>query len=376
MRLFIFLRKTNLWFSSKCFCATRPILAIAAMQHFFANRQTVANVSLKADWPRMQFQDAVGDVGGLDARMHIPVLNTGYALVTGAAAGIGKEAAFAFAEAGVEGVAFADLNEQGAQEAAAESKNYATNANYQSLVIKVDVADENVVQHMVDAVVKAFGWIDYAVNSAGVKASSFFLCPNLEISARRVDSSQIGNISGAITPNLKLDVFDKSVDINIKGAVYFVRAVTAAMAAQDELTHVSSSRHGNTTRSLGRGSIVLLGSITSYITGPGMLNYTTSKHAVIGITKSAAMDCINSRIRVNAVCPSWVDTPMNHASLQRMPQLGHLIKAISSLGRVATVEEVADYIVFLSSPSASYINGTGLTIDSGISMGIHVPGSK
>lgn len=88
------------------------------------------------------------------------------------------------------------------------------------------------------------------------------------------------------------------------------------------------------------------------------------------------MDCINSRIRVNAVCPSWVDTPMNHASLQRMPQLGHLIKAISPLGRVATVEEVADYIVFLSSPSASYINGTGLTIDSGISMGIHVPRAK
>ena len=88
------------------------------------------------------------------------------------------------------------------------------------------------------------------------------------------------------------------------------------------------------------------------------------------------MDCVKSHIRVNSVCPSWVDTPMNHASLQRMPQMGHLIKALSPLGRVATVEEVADYIVFLSSPSASYINGTGLAIDSGISMGIHVPGSK
>lgn len=88
------------------------------------------------------------------------------------------------------------------------------------------------------------------------------------------------------------------------------------------------------------------------------------------------MDGVKSHIRVNAVCPSWVDTPMNHASLQRVPQLGHLIKAICPLGRVATVEEVADYIVFLSSPSASYINGTGLAIDAGISMGIHVPGTK
>lgn len=280
-------------------------------------------------------------------------LNGGYALITGAAAGIGKETAFAFAEAGVKGVAFSDLNEQGAQDAAAESKKYATNAEYQSLVIKVDMADEAAVQNMVDHIVKEFGRIDYAVNSAG-----------------------LGNISGAITPHLKLDVFTQTVDVNIKGAVYFVRAVSAAMATQDELTHVSNGRHGSTTRSLGRGSIVLLGSVMSYIAGPGMLNYTTSKHAIIGVTKSAAMDCVKSHIRVNAVCPSWVDTPMNHASLQRMPQLGHLIKAISPLGRVATVEEVADYIVFLSSPSASYINGTGLAIDSGISMGIHVPGSK
>jgi NAD(P)-dependent dehydrogenase (short-subunit alcohol dehydrogenase family) len=67
---------------------------------------------------------------------------------------------------------------------------------------------------------------------------------------------------------------------------------------------------------------------------------------------------------------------MNHASLQRVPQLGHLIKALSPLRRVAPVEEVADYIVLLSSSSASYINATGLTVDSGISMGIHVPGNK
>lgn len=88
------------------------------------------------------------------------------------------------------------------------------------------------------------------------------------------------------------------------------------------------------------------------------------------------MDCNSWRIRVNAVCPSWVDTPMNYASLQRVPQFGGLIKSSSPLGRVTTAEEVADYIVFLNSLSASYINGTGLTIDSGISVGINVPGNK
>lgn len=120
------------------------------------------------------------------------LLNTGFALITGvsnpltrlmfyifnilmlpfpdlqAAAGIGKETAIAFAEAGVKGVAFADLNEEGAQEAAEESRKYAKNPAYQTLVIKVDVAEEDGVQEMVSRVVKGFGRIDYAVNSAGV----------------------------------------------------------------------------------------------------------------------------------------------------------------------------------------------------------------
>lgn len=107
----------------------------------------------------------------------------------------------------------------------------------------------------------------------------------------------MGNISGAITPHLKLDVFAQTVDVNINGAVHFVRAVSATMGAQDELTHISSGRHGNTTRSLGRGSIILLGSVMPYIAGPGMLNYTTSKHAIIGVTKSAGKPISPSHYR-------------------------------------------------------------------------------
>lgn len=102
-------------------------------------------------------------------------------------------------------------------------------------------------------------------------------------------------------------MFTQTVDVNIKGAVHFVRAISAAMAAQDELTHVSSGRHGNTTRSLGRGSVVLLGSVMSYIAGPGMLNYTTSKHAIIGVTKSAGKPSQSTSPKigtpVNDECP-------------------------------------------------------------------------
>ncbi|KAI2618439.1 NAD(P)-binding protein [Hypoxylon sp. NC1633] len=272
-------------------------------------------------------------------------LNDGVALITGAASGIGKETAFAFAEAGVRAITFADINEQGAHEAAEESKKYARHASYRSLAIKVNIADEDSVQTMVDTTVKEFGRIDFGVNSAGM-----------------------GNISGAITPNLKLDVFSKTIETNIKGTMLCVRALTKVMAEQEPLSY--TSRHG--TRSLGRGSIINVASVNSYVAAPGMLSYTTSKHALIGLTKSAAIDTMKSYIRVNAVCPSWVDTPMNHASLQRVPQLAQIIKAVSPLQRVAVTEEVADYIVFLCSPSASYINGTSLVIDAGASLTAHV----
>lgn len=272
-------------------------------------------------------------------------LNGGIALVTGAAAGIGKETALAFAEAGARGVVFADINEQGAQEAAEESKTYATNSEFRPFAIQVNIADEDSVQNMVDTTISEFGRIDYSINSAG-----------------------IGNLSGAITPNLKTDFFSRAVEININGTMLCVRAVSNAMAQQEPLMY-TSRRHG--TRSLGRGSIVNLGSINSYIGAPGMLPYTTTKHAVIGITKSAAIDCSQNLIRINAVCPAWVDTPMMQASLQRVPKLGHIIQTVSPLHRAAIVEEVADYIVFLCSPSATYINGTGLCIDAGITVTAH-----
>lgn len=83
-----------------------------------------------------------------------------------------------------------------------------------------------------------------------------------------------------------------------------------------------------------------------------------------------ALDLIPSHIRVSAVCPSYVDTPMMQASLKRIPQLGAMIKTMSPLGRAATPEEVVDYIMFLCSPGASYINGTGLLIDGGATLSV------
>ncbi|KAL9012830.1 MAG: hypothetical protein Q9173_002422 [Seirophora scorigena] len=247
----------------------------------------------------------------------------GVALITGAAAGIGKETGFAFAEAGAR-----VLQAPGVP----------------CIAVKVDIVDEESVDAMVRSAMDEFGKIDYSVNSAGM-----------------------GNVSGAMTPNVKVDVFSKTIETNGRGTMLCVRAVSKAMAGQEPLTH--QGRRGS--RDLGRGSIVNLGSVNSYCAAPGMMPYTASKHAVVGITKTAAIDNGKNGIRVNAVCPSWVDTPMMQASLERIPPLGGIIKAASPLGRAAEPEEVADYIVFLCSPSASYINGTGLIVDAGLTLTMH-----
>ncbi|KAF7531941.1 hypothetical protein G7054_g8403 [Neopestalotiopsis clavispora] len=251
------------------------------------------------------------------------ILDGGIALVTGAAGGIGKETALAFAEAGARGVVFADVNHEGIKAAAEESSKYARHAEYRALAIKVDLTDAQSVQDLVETTAKEFGRIDYAVNSAG--------CQRYRSSAIRPRGD-------------------------------------GAMAQQEPLTLPGGLRHAS--RSLGRGSIVLMGSISSLIGAPGIISYTTTKHAVIGIMRAAAVDALalNSGIRVNAVCPGWVDTPMVQKSVEENPVVQYAIDNITPLKRAATVDEVADYIVFLSSPSASFINGTALPIDAGYTL--------
>ncbi|KAH9893883.1 NAD(P)-binding protein [Xylariomycetidae sp. FL2044] len=274
-------------------------------------------------------------------------LDGGIALVTGAAGAIGKETAIAFAEAGASGVVLADRDEPAAQVAADECVRYALHSGFRAVVVKVDVADAVSVRDMVEVAVREFGRVDYSVNSAGVGSIG---------TAKIIDTSD--------------EVFSDTMDANVKGTMLCVREVAKVMAKQEPLTH-TSRRHG--TRSLGRGSIVNLGSLNSYIAMPGMSSYIMSKHAVVGLTKSAALDLVPHHIRVNAVCPSYVDTPMMRGSYERTPGLQYAIENFTPLRRAASVEEVADYIVFLSGPSASYINGTGLAVDSGVMTTVTTP---
>ncbi|KAM0168511.1 hypothetical protein ACHAPF_010930 [Botrytis cinerea] len=269
----------------------------------------------------------------------------GIALVTGGAAGNGEETGFAFAEAGASGVIFADLNIEGAKASAEKSKEFATNPQYRTLALEVNTTEPGSVQAMVDFTIKEFGRIDYFVNSAGVGATSL-----------------------APTSDIDIDNFDETFAVNARGTMLCLRAVTKAMAAQEP--RKVKGRHGDE-RSLGRGCIVNLGSGLSYGAGPGMMAYVASKHAVMGITKVAALDNAKHGIRVNALCPSWVKTPMLERSLSRWADLEKVIQTVSPAKRAATPEEVANVAVFLCSPSASYINGTGLLIDAGMMVTAH-----
>lgn len=166
---------------------------------------------------------------------------------------------------------------------------------------------------------------------------------------------------------LDTEIFNKMMNVNVRGTMLFVRALTGAMSQQEPLG-TYTGRYG--TRTLGRGSIVLLGSTQSLLGAPGMFSYTTGKHAILGIMKSAAVDALalQAGIRVNAICPGWVDTPMVQSCIEANPLVGQVIATMSPLRRAASPDEVADYIVFLSSPSASFINGTALPIDAGFTL--------
>ncbi|KAL4912941.1 3-oxoacyl-reductase [Aspergillus aurantiobrunneus] len=268
----------------------------------------------------------------------------GYALVTGAGSGIGRDCALAYAIEGAAGVVFADLNISAAATAMEESKALATNPSYRTLSLSVNVADEESVEDMVSQTLTAFGRIDYCVNSAGVG----------------VQDPQ--NITTASLPD-----FDRFLDVNIRGTLLCVRAVSREMRKQPPQI-IPSREPGKTSRSCGRGVIINLGSSNSYVATPNIVQYTASKHAVLGITRNAALDLAHDEVRVNALCPSWVETPMIERAVAGDPGLAHLMQRVVPLGRLATKEEISDVLMFMSSPRASYVTGAGWMVDGGATL--------
>ncbi|KAH8657722.1 short-chain dehydrogenase/reductase SDR [Xylariales sp. PMI_506] len=265
----------------------------------------------------------------------------GVALITGAASGIGRDCAKTFADEGCTGVVFADLDLNGAEDAAKEGSFFVAGSDCNVLALQVDVSDPDSVAAMVAKTVEKFGRIDYCVNCAGV---------------------------GAREPYSVLDMptaeFDRFHNINVRGTLNVIQAVGRQMITQDP--RVELTRRG---QKLSQGSIVTLASCHSFTAARDLSQYITSKHAVLGLTRSAALDYAKYGIRVNAVCPGWVDTPMVAGAIEANPEVGRYINRLVPFKRMATLEEISDVVLFLTSPRASFVTGAGWVVDGGLTIG-------
>lgn len=242
-------------------------------------------------------------------------------LVTGAASGIGLVTARAFAAEGAH-VVLADYAEEKAAACAAEIKQ----AGGVASSFGVDVTDYAACEAMVDYAVKTYGGLHVAFNNAGVPSP--------------IDHE---------FENCSVAEWDRVMDVNLNGVFYSMKAEAPALRAS------------------GGKAIVNTASIASYIARPGMPSYIASKHGVAGVTKAAALDLIRHGIRVNAVCPGIVNTPMLTAAFDS-PEITSVTEGLLPIGRIAEPEEIAQVVLFLASDAASYVVGSLYHVDGGMSL--------
>jgi NAD(P)-dependent dehydrogenase (short-subunit alcohol dehydrogenase family) len=240
------------------------------------------------------------------------------ALVTGASSGMGRATAQAFAEAGA-AVVLADRNEKALRTATHEL----TSAGHKALGVACDVADEDQVATIVKRAVAAFGRLDAAFNNAGVQS------PALEI-------ADVNN-----------EEYERVMAINLRGVWNCMKHELRRMREQ------------------GSGAIVNCSSIGGLIGLPGRAAYHASKHGVIGLTKSAALEYAARGIRINAVCPGTIETPIVAEMLAKEPEAMKEIMRDQPIGRLGRPEEIASAVLWLCSPGASFVIGHALAVDGG-----------
>lgn len=248
------------------------------------------------------------------------LLENKVALITGGSSGIGRATAIAMAKEGAE-VLISDVNGEGGAETVRLIENEGGTASY----ITADVSQSDEVKTMMDTVVHRYGKLDIAVNSAG-----------------------IGGDLNAIHDQTE-ESFEQVMNINVKGLWLCMKHAIPLMLANEN-----------------GGVIVNLASVAGLIGFPGGSIYSASKHAVIGLTKSAALEFASKGIRVNAVCPSFINTPMVSAMIEDQPRLADNVNVASPMRRLGTPEEIADAILWLSSDNASFVNGIALAADGGL----------
>jgi NAD(P)-dependent dehydrogenase (short-subunit alcohol dehydrogenase family) len=240
-------------------------------------------------------------------------------LITGAASGIGLATARAFATEGAK-VVLADLDVAGLEAATAELRAAGAPATH----IQTDVADPAACEAMVAHTLHTFGALHVAFNNAGIGTGL---------------AAEFDDVTAAD--------WDRVIRTNLSGVFYAMKAEVPALRA-----------HGGT-------AIVNTASVASFIGAGGMASYVASKHGVAGLTKVAALDLIRHGIRVNAVCPGIVDTPL----LRHAPdEVRDAMAASTPIRRMGRPEEIASTVLFLASDAASYMVGTLMLVDGGVTI--------
>jgi len=241
-------------------------------------------------------------------------------LITGGGGGIGRATALAFAREGAR-VAVADLVVEAARETVARVN--ATGG--QAISLSGDMSRDADVRAIIEAVVRAYGRLDCAFNNAG-------------IAGWQVDAA------GKKTADWSEEAFDRMIAVNLKGVWLCMRHELPQMQAQ------------------GGGVIVNTASIAGLAGLPTSSAYVAAKHGVVGLTKTAAIEYAEVNIRVNAVCPGYIRTPMTEPGMRLR---GEAILAQTPFKRLGNPEEIAEMVLWLCSERASYVSGAAYNVDGG-----------
>ncbi|MFV3369081.1 SDR family oxidoreductase [Pseudomonas sp. NY15435] len=240
------------------------------------------------------------------------------ALVTGAGNGIGRATAQAFAQQGMK-VVVSDVDAKGGE----ATVELIRGAGGEATFIRCDVTRDAEVKALVEGTVAAYGRLDYAFNNAGIEIEKGKLADGEE------------------------SEFDAIMGVNVKGVWLCMKHQIPVMLEQ------------------GGGAIVNTASVAGLGAAPKMSIYAASKHAVIGLTKSAAIEYAKKKIRVNAVCPAVIDTDMFRRAYEADPKKAEFAAAMHPVGRVGRVEEIASAVLYLCSDNAGFTTGIALPVDGG-----------